>query len=182
MRYFILLVLAASLFSAERSGPYLGIGYGISLLEDDGYYVAEKPETRTLLRGYAGAYLNEHFSVELDYTHFNAYEGEHSSYGKVEEQFTLLSVAAVAHYPLYNDTLDLFAKFGAGEITWNESGTVNRSSSAAALLVGGGFALRFVEDVSIKIGYDLTSFGLQDVSTTYDMYIQYGYGAVEVQF
>ena len=182
MRYFILLLLAVSLFSAERSGPYLGLGYGIGLLEDDGYYVAEKPESRTLLRAYGGAYLNENFSVELDYTHFNAFEGEHALYGKLEEQFTLLTASAAVHYPVLDDTLDLFAKFGAGEVTWNESGAADRSDSAAALLYGVGCSIRFMEVMSFKIGVDLAQFSLDDANQNYDMLLQYGYGALEVQF
>ena len=174
---------------ADRSGPYLGVGYGVSSYHHDRYYedigypeVAD--ERLKAFRIYGGAYINEYFSVELDYTDHDVSRASDTTGQSVENDFVALGVSTVVHYPTREKKLDWYAKFGAGEIRWKQSGPQNRADEAGALLVGAGVGYRLMPRLTLKAGYDIFFFGLKDseLDKEYNMDLEYFSGAVEVQF
>ncbi len=167
---------------ADRAGPYLEAGLGTATYEDDGRLASVDGAGEAQYRFIAGAFINSYLSVELGFSHFNDFEGKTAEGERTREAFDCLSVGAVAHYPLFDDRIDLFAKFGAGQIFWNETGNGNRDSSAAALLYGAGVGVRATSRLTFNVGYDFHSFGMDDNTTRYDMNIGSVYFDVQVRF
>ena len=171
--FFLLFLFCMQLFGAERSGPYLGIGYGNTLLNDKDYFGLKKKES-PLYAAYAGAYINENLSVEVEYAGGMEYEKISSK----KQQFAFLDINTQAHYPFLNDEADVFIKVGTGSVT-------TKNNSGVAFVFGAGVAYRFMKRYAFKAVYDYLYFGvdtngdeLKDVS----MHTHIVYGALEVQF
>ena len=184
MKIFIAFLLVCAVAFGDRDGgPYLGIGYGVSKYNDDGLYEKLKKDESNALKIYAGAYINKYLSVALGYVSFDAF-GTDSGYeddAKKSLVASVLSVSTLAHYPFFDDTLDVYAKFGVGELAVSAL-----SSNGFTFVVGAGVGYRFDEKYSLKIAYDMCSFNYeerdQNSITSYDMHIGYLYNAIEVQF
>lgn len=181
-RVALLLFAAAGLAGAERTGPYLGIGAGLSGYDDDGRLASVESSNVAQYRVTAGAYINKHFSVELGYAHFNPFEGVNRDGAAVRERFEVVSASALGHYPLAEDRFDLFARFGAGQIFWNESGDSSRKSNAGTVIFGAGAGVRPLPWLTFLAGFDLYRFGMEVDSTRYDMQLGSAYLEVQVQF
>jgi len=178
MKYILVLVLFFSYAFADRDGgPYIGFGYGISEYDSDGVYTTLKEDSSKTMSVYGGAYINKNFSVELGYVDFASEKGyEINEINTLD--ISLFSVSTLVHYPLWNDKLDFYVKFGTGQIDYdNESGI--------SFVFGVGTAIRFNEYLSLKFAYDNYSFGYDSTnnsSADNDMKIDYIYSAIEVQF
>lgn len=175
---------------ADRTGPYLGVGAGLSYYNDDGRLQRVSTDHASSYRFCAGAFINEYLSVEIDYAYLKAFQGTSEIGEAVEEKFEALTVAALAHYPVWENRIDLFAKFGAGELFWSETGkTQKQDDSTGTLLVGAGVGYRPTERLTFNLGYDYYTFSLDalDPATNlamkrYEMEIGLLYLGVEVQF
>jgi opacity protein-like surface antigen len=183
LRLFAFLLLATVLLWAERAGPYVGIGVGLAGYDDDGRLASVENRSQEAFRIYAGAYINENFSVEVDYNAVMEFDGVLKNGGEVTEKFSFLSTAVVLHYPVANDTTDLFVKFGASEVFWRERGSESHKDSAAAMLLGLGVGYRLKEYLTLNLGYDAYFFSM-DISErdSYDMLLGAAYLKIEVQF
>jgi hypothetical protein len=187
MKKAVLLAFLAVAAFAERSGPYAGIGYGLTSY-DDGSYLAQSGYSQNLddssagFRIYGGAYMNQYFSVEIDYTDFGDFTARDGGGNHLAEAFTALGVATLLHYPAYNDRIEWFAKIGVADMSWEESGAVARSNNAGAFFYGAGIGYRFLRDWMFKAGYERYSFDMRDVSGHYDWNLGNAYVALEVQF
>lgn len=181
MKLFWLLIAVTVLSAAERTGPFLSAGVGLSRYWDDSRLQALESRNVPSYRAGAGAFINTNFSVGLEYTHFSAFQGEERA-GSVTEYFKALCLDVVVHYPLRNDQIDLFAKFGAGQLFWNEEGAVHHDSSAATLLYGIGVGVRPLEWLTVNVGYDIHHFGMDGNMTSYDMRLGSAYIECQVQF
>ncbi len=183
MRILLIALFFLTTLYAERAGPYVGVAYGVGFYDsDDRLSEQESKIEKGTMRFSLGAYINENFSVELDYTLYNKFYGIYED-ANVEESFYTIGVTALPHWPFYNDIFDLFGKLGAGQVFWNESNARSNSDSAGAYLLGIGLGYR-IDEYLIKIGYDLTSFGLEDSHTnkSYEMRLDYFYTAIEFKF
>jgi len=176
-----LLFAAVSLLAAERSGPYLSVGYGLGYYEDDSRLGSIESRDAGVYRVGAGAFINPYFSVALEFAQFDPFDGTDSG-GKVSEHFRTFCADVITHYPIADDRLDLYAKFGAGQVFWNETGAAHRESTAATLLYGLGIGIRPKSWLTINIGYDLHRFGMESNVTTYDMQLGSAYLECQVQF
>ncbi len=167
-----------------RSGPYWGGGYGVGYYDSDARVESVGNErNRGTLRATLGAYINSNFSVELDYTDYEAYQGAYEG-AEVEEDFEVIGVSVLPHWPLYDDKIDLFGRLGAGQVNWNERNGRSNSDSAGVYLLGIGVGYRIGESVMLKAGYDATLFSLDDAHRNegYDMRLDLFYMGFEVMF
>jgi opacity protein-like surface antigen len=184
MRVLLLFILVTSSLFAERAGPYVGVAYGVGFYDSDNRLQDEhsKIEDGTI-RFTLGAYINENFSVELDYTLYKKFYGTYDG-ADIEESFSTVGVTALPHYPFYNDTFDFYGKIGAGQLFWNETGTKSNSDSAGTYILGLGIGYRFDEELMIKLGYDINIFSLEDSNhhKEYSMNLNYIYTAFEYKF
>ena len=179
----IFFLLIGSLLADRDGGPYLGFGYGISQYDDDNFNktIVDNRSISTTL--YAGAYINKHLSVELGYTNFNTNSDDNFIVlNDTKEQISIsaITISTLAHYAFFNDKLDFYAKFGAGEL--NQSGI---SLDGFSLVYGVGMGYRFNKYLGIKFAYDNYQFGYDadgDLASDYDMQLHYLYSAIEVQF
>lgn len=182
MRFVIPLLTAVSLLAAERSGPYLGAGVGIGTYDDDGRLAGIENTNVPQLRLSAGAFINKHLSVALEYGQFEAFRGRTADAGETLEYFKTLTADVVVHYPVLEERVDWYAKFGAGEIFWDETGATDHSSSAATLLFGAGVGFRPWSRLTFNLGYDFYQFGMDDTAGSYTMGLGSAYFECQVQF
>ena len=182
-----LLALLAVMAFAERSGPYIGAGYGTASFSDGSYfdvngYTQGVDDSSEGLRVYGGAYINKYFSVELGYSDFGDYKASNALTQNISESFSALGVSALVHYPFYEERLDSYLQVGAADMNWDESGTAKRSDSAGAIVLGIGAAYRFTDDWALRVGYENYSFELSDGGRTFDWSVDTLYATFEVQF
>ena len=148
LKVFLVCFLFFSFVEAKRgAGPYLGVGYGESRLNSDGYYELKDDKT-DILTFYGGAYINRYLSVEFDFYDISSYETTLNT----QISYKIYDIATLVHYPFYNDIFDVYAKFGAGVIT--------RKTNGFNFVFGAGFSYRYNEILSFKIGYDYFDFGV----------------------
>ena len=183
MRILLVTLLFLSALYAQRAGPYVGASYGVSFYDSDKRvskrdFKIDSGAPRFTL----GAYINESLSMEIDYTYYNKFYGIYEG-GKVVESFYSMGVTVLPHLPFYHDTFDFFGRLGIAQVFWVETNSRSNSDSAGAYILGIGLGYKIM-DYTIKIGYDLTSFGLKDSNTnkSYDMRLDYFYTAIEVKF
>lgn len=184
MRVLLIVAIMLSALYAERAGPYMGVGMGAGFYDSDARLSdVDKKVDEGSYRLSLGAYISQYFSVELDYTLYKKFHGVYEG-ADVQESFSSVAVTALPHYPFYHDTFDLYGRIGAGQIFWDESGARSNSDAAGAYIVGIGIGYRITKRYLIKVGYDATSFGLDDShkNRSYSMRLDYLYSGVEVKF
>jgi len=181
----LVLMMLVSLHADRDGGPYVGLGLGSSVLHDGGYYDDVKKSTSSALSYYGGAYINKYFSVELGYNSFNL-KGHTNGYDVIKDNqesftsFTILTISTLAHYAILDDSLDFYARFGAGDISKSDVG-----SSGSTMVYGVGTSYRFTKNFSLKLAYDKFDFGLDTTgngASNHKMSLDYFYTAFEVQF
>jgi len=187
MKFIVMfLLLFTSVFADRDGGPYLGIGYGNAKFNDDGFYQEVKEKKSDSIILYAGAYINKYLSVEFNYIQFDAFSKD-NGYIFVDEtaqekrlELDIRSISTLAHYAFLDDSLDFYARFGAGEIRNNIV-----SKEGFTMLYGVGMSYRLGKMFSLKIAYDLYEFELDkddDNSGDYEMKLDFIYTGLEIQF
>ena len=172
-RLFVLFLLCIHLFASQEGGPYIGIGYGKSWMQDKGYFDLEEKQSR-LFAAYTGAYINENLSVEVEYV--GGIEFSKSS--KANQKFSLLEINTQAHYPFWQKKADMFVKFGTGKVQ-------TKHNAGVAFVFGAGAIYRFSKRYALKAAYDYLYFGVDtdaDEVKEIDIHAHIVYGALEVQF
>lgn len=183
MRFLLILALFYIYSHADRDGgPYIGVGAGYSKVNVDGLYNTLKKDTSGSATFYGGAYINKYLSVELSYASFDAW---HVKKGyEIDDKSTLnfgaLGVSTLAHYPFFDDSLDLYGRFGVAQMSLGGA-----SALGFSYLVGAGMSYRLNDYVALKVAYDLYSFDYDkdgDEVADKSMQIEFIYSAIEVQF
>ena len=173
MRLLLALLLFVSIVEAKRgAGPYIGGGYGSSLIKDKGYYDLDKKSSNGYIV-YAGAYINDNLSVEIEHVGSLKYRQKNQS--QISPAFN--DINTQAHYPIWNKMIDLYVKFGAGYVEDGKSGHT--------FVYGGGMAYRIDAKFALKVGYDYFDYGIDlngDNSADKKVAIEYFFSAFEVQF
>ena len=173
LRFLLILLLFFGAAEAKRgAGPYVGGGYGISALKDGGYYDLKERNSNGYVI-YAGAYINEYLSVEIEHAGSLSYTKRNDT----QSEFSFSDINTQAHYPLYDGDFDLYAKFGAGYVTQGGSGHT--------LVYGGGAAYRINERYAVRVGYDYFDFGIDntgDGAVDKKIALEYLFCSFEVQF
>ena len=170
---FLVLFLNAALFAGRDGGPYVSVGGVRAMLEDNGFYGIDTARKATSALFCAGAYINEYFSTEIEY--FPSMEFQTAN--DVTFTWSAYDINVQAHYPFYHDKLDMFIKFGAGEVGYKSKG--------AALVYGIGASYRYDKRYGLRAGYDYFDFGVDtngDDAKDMQMHIGAFYGVFEVQF
>ncbi|MBU0631449.1 porin family protein [bacterium] len=179
---FLLSGLLFTTLNAEQKerdgGPYIGVGYGMASYNDDDYFDSVVDSNVASYNLYAGAFINKYLSVELDYIKSGQFNVIDSTTSKTTFNYTSITIGALAHYPTFEDSLDFYAKFGAGQSYVSMS-----SYDGAALVVGAGVSYRIDETFALRLAYDLYTFNYDsDSRGRFNMNMQYAYAAIEVQF
>lgn len=181
MKIILSILLFCSFLLADRDGgPYIGFGYGVSEFDDGGIYKEVNEKKSDMMVFYVGAYINKYLSVELaqvDFTSGNSYEAISSTNTKSSLTFSSLNVSTLAHYAFFDDSLDFYAKFGAGSMDANGVGT-----TGATIIYGGGIGYRLGSMLSIKAAYDTYVIDYQKDTTELTMNISIIYIGIEYQF
>lgn len=176
-------LLLFGMLEADRDGgPYIGLGYGVSKFNDDALFPNQETKANQSALFYAGAYINKHLSVELNYTSFNAF-GINDGY-RVEDQKYIsghaLGVSTLAHYAFFDDRLDFYARFGVADLTLSEFG-----SGGFSFLVGAGTSWRVNDWFALRLAYEQYQFDYDaDSNNVVDRHfsIDYIYTGMEFQF
>jgi len=187
MRFILIFLLFITSILADRDGgPYLGFGYGITQYGDNNFYNSILEKNSKSLTFYGGAYINKHLSVELSHVSFNA-KGLGDGFLVLDDSsseqtvdYAATTISTLAHYPIFEDKIDLYARFGAGEMSSNIA-----DDAGFTMVYGVGIAYRFNDIFDMKIAYDTYQFGYDEngnKSSDYRMKLDYLYMALEVQF
>ncbi len=188
------MVLATLAFAdaADRTGPYIAVGGGYALFEDDWRMetgsAGVNPSYNLNLIG--GAFINRYLSVELCYDYYDTFVND------VNENTTKLSVidvAAKAHYPFWKERFDLYGAFGAGQVFWVENlNGVSRDDRSGILRFDAGIGYRPLKWLTFNVGFRRYFFTLDqetgvdtDGNVLYHRYymeLSSGYANIEVQF
>lgn len=180
MKIILSILLFCTLLAADRSGPYIGFGYGLSQFDDDGIYKELKDSESTSMTLYGGAYINKYLSVELAYVNMtagNAYKALDATNVEKDLSFSSLNVSILAHYAFFDDTLDFYGKFGVGDMTAGGVG-----STGFTMLLGTGVGVRFNDMLSMKVAYDRYITDYEKDGLKNEMHVDFLYTAFEVQF
>jgi len=180
MKIILSILLFSTLLLADRSGPYIGFGYGLSQFDDDGIYKELKESESTSMTLYGGAYINKYLSVEIAFVNMtagNAYKAVDATNMEKDLSFSSLNFSTLAHYSFFNDTLDFYGKLGVGQMDANGVG-----STGFTMLVGGGVGVRFTEMLSLKVAYDRYITDYEKTGAKHEMHVDFIYTAFEIQF
>ncbi len=181
MKIILSILLFCSILMADRDGgPYIGLGYGVSILDSDDLYKGEVEDDSSALMFYAGAYINKYLSVEFNYVDFNI-ENDYQLINELDTvsslSFETYNVSTLAHYAFFDDILDFYGKFGVGNISTDGLG-----SSGFTMLYGGGMGVRFSDMFSMRVAYDRYSVEYYKGLVEHNMKIDFVYSAFEMQF
>ena len=182
LKLFLLSAFIFTVLNADQKerdeGPYLGLGYGLGIYNDNNYFANKKDVQKASYGFYGGAYINKYLSIELDYMKSGDFKVQESVSNKSSFNYSAVTVNALAHYPVLYDAFDLYAKFGAGE-----SYTSLSNKDGSALVVGAGVSYRIDDMFALRAAYDLYTFNYEsDTRGRFNMNIQYVYAGIEVQF
>ncbi len=177
----VITLLTTTLSAAENQrdgGPYIGAGYGVATYNDNNFYNDVKEKNIGSYNLYAGAYINKYFSVELDYLKSGDFHVVDITSVQTTFNYSAITVDALAHYPILDDSVDFFAKFGAGQSYISIS-----TNDGAALVYGAGVSYRFNDTFALRMAYDMYQFTYNsDARGKFNMNLQCAYAAIEVQF
>jgi hypothetical protein len=195
MKKIVLLLVALVTFSmaesTDRVGPYIALGGGYALFNDDTRMQADTIDNSYNLNIIGGVFINKYLSVELAYDYYNKFD---NIYNANTTKITILDVDAKAHYPLSDDRIDLYGAFGAGQILWRETlEGVSRDDKSNVLRGDIGVGFRALEWLTLNVGYRRYFFSLEHNTGTqdsdnniiykrYNMEVGSAYVNIEVQF
>ena len=195
MKKIVLLLVALVTFSmaesTDRVGPYIALGGGYALFNDDTRMEADTIDNSYNLNVIGGVFINKYLSVELCYDYYKRFE---NIYNANTTKITIVDVDAKAHYPLSEDRIDLYGAFGAGQILWRETlQGVSRDDKSNVLRGDVGVGVRALEWLTVNIGYRRYFFSLEHNTDTldsdnniiyerYNMEVSSVYANIEVQF
>ncbi|MCJ7765849.1 MAG: porin family protein [Thiovulaceae bacterium] len=176
---------------ADRTGPYIAVGGGYAVFNDDGRMQAAVVDNSYDLNIIGGVFINKYLSVELTYDSFRIFE---NVYNLNTTKLSVIDVDAKAHYPFWKDQIDLYGAFGAGQLYWSENlnGTV-RDANSGVLRGDIGVGFRALEWLTLNVGYRRYFFTLDHNTGTkdsdnnivykrYNMDVSSAYANIEVQF
>lgn len=177
--------------SADRVGPYIALGGGYALFNDDKRMQAATIDNSYNLNIIGGVFINKYLSVELAYDYYKRFENiENANTTKI----TIVDVDAKAHYPLSQERIDLYAAFGAGQVLWRETLEGVSQNDKSNILRGDiGVGIRALEWLTVNVGYRRYFFSLEHNTGTqdsdnniiyerYNMEVSSAYANIEVQF
>ena len=195
MKKIVLLLVALVTFSmaesTDRVGPYIALGGGYALFNDDTRMEADTIDNSYNLNVIGGVFINKYLSVELAYDYYNKFD---NIYNANTTKITILDVDAKAHYPLSDDRIDLYGAFGAGQILWRETLEGVSNDDKSNVLRGDiGVGFRALEWLTLNVGYRRYFFSLEHNTGTqdsdnniiykrYNMEVGSAYVNIEVQF
>lgn len=166
-----------------RSGPFMSAATTMVYFNDASRYDAFEKHIKYGVSVGAGAYINPYLSVEVLIHLMQHFQAELDTHQK-EVAFYHWNIATIAHYPLFSNRFVPFAKFGAGEVFWDEGTDELDSDSASAIVFGAGIGYRITPTYEIKVGADYIRFDLfsQSHNIIYEQSHLIGAVTVEVMF
>ncbi|MGB5964738.1 MAG: porin family protein [Sulfurimonadaceae bacterium] len=190
MKKIVVLLLAfvtiALAESADRTGPYIAVGGGYAVFNDDNRMGPEPIEPSYNLNLIGGAFINKYLSVELSFDYFDTFRSEF--HDNTTDIYIFEAVTKV-HYPFWKERIDLYAAFGAGGIAWKETlGGVSQEDNSGALSGDVGIGFRTLDWLTLNMGYRRYYFTLDQVDNSgvvtqqYNMELSSAYVNIEVQF
>ncbi|MBU1641761.1 porin family protein [bacterium] len=185
------LVTLALAEPADRTGPYIAVGWGYAVFDDDGRMQAPSLDNSYNINLIGGVFINKYLSVELAYDSYKTFE---NVYNLNTTKISFIDVDAKAHYPFWNDNIDLYGAFGAGQVFWSENLNGIVQDNKSGVLRGDiGVGFRALEWLTMNVGYRRYFFTLDHNTGTkdsenniiyerYNMKVSSVYVTIEVQF
>ncbi len=188
---FLLITTLALAEPADRTGPYIAIGGGYAVFDDDDRMEAEQIDPSFNVSITGGAFINKYLSVELCLDYYETFTNETNTNST---GIYFFDAAVKAHYPFWKERIDLYAAFGAGGIAWKENlNGVSQNDNSSATRGDVGIGFRAQEWLTFNVGFRRYFFTLDHDTGTidpdnniiyerYNMQVSSGYANIEVQF
>jgi opacity protein-like surface antigen len=171
---FIFLLFLTTLYADRNGGPYVGIGYTYTTYTEQEKYYDVQENSDESFKIELGAFINKYLSVALEYDAKNRFKKQDSS----TISFSMIHINTQAHYQFYNDKIDIFGKFGAGEVD-------SDADTGFGLVYGAGISYRINQRYEIVLGYDYVDVGVDinnDDSSDFKIDLGVSYISFRVQF
>ena len=139
--------------SMDRTGPYIAVGGGYAVFNDDFRMDAEPLGVNHSynVNIIGGAFINRYLSVEIAYDYYETFDNDKNSN---TTKLSIADVAAKVHYPFWKDRIDLYGAFGAGQVYWKENlNGVSQDDQSGVLRADFGVGFRALEWLTINMGY-----------------------------
>lgn len=177
----------------DRTGPYIAIGGGYAVFEDDQRMVAQASgvDHSYNINIIGGAFINRYLSVEIAYDYYETFVNDENA---DTTKLSVIDVAAKAHYPFWKERIDLYGAFGAGQVYWVENlGGISRDDKSGILRGDVGVGYRALNWLTFNVGYRRYFFTLDHqtgeidadnniIYERYNMELGSAYANIEVQF
>lgn len=179
------LVTIALAKDADRTGPYIAVGGGYAVFNDDNRMGSEPIDPTYNLNLIGGAFINKYLSVELGFDYYDTFTNDMQD----TTDIYIFDAAAKVHYPFWKERIDLYAAFGAGGIAWKETlDGVTQEDNSGVLKGDVGIGFRTLDWLTVNMGYRRYFFTLDQVDNSgivtqhYKMDLSSAYVNIEVQF
>ena len=160
-----LLVLSWGIADAAapaEKGAYIGAGFGITTLEDDGLFNRSTVDDSDSGFGIFGGYkFFKYLAVEARYTDFGTFTVD-----GLGIDTSVVSIHAVGIIPFAESGWELFGQLGLGEVDISIPGDSTTESVGSA---GLGVRYSFSENLSVGLQTDAYAYEEEDFGTTFDI-------------
>jgi len=184
---FISIFLASTAY-AGQTGPYMGIAFGSTILEDDnrfsdaGLNLDDEDQGGQLFGGFN---FNRYIGVEGTLASLGEYS---DTTGLYKDSFEAFTVTAVGKLPVGKGPVSFYGKAGLGIISWEEEMTFSgftQSDTGGTVTIGLGvmFTPGTESYLTLRLGWDFYSFVMEESNFPFRDYNQtIGLGSIGLQF
>ncbi|MDA3946996.1 MAG: porin family protein [Helicobacteraceae bacterium] len=196
MKKIILVLLSVVTLSfgeaLDRTGPYISVGGGYAVFDDDKRMEAPlkgvTPSYNVNIIG--GVFINRYLSVEIAYDYYKTFVNDENDN---TTKLSVVDVATKVHYPLWDERIDLYGAFGAGQVYWVENlNGISQDDKSGVLRGDVGAGFRALNWLTFNVGYRRYFFTLDHqtgvdaesniIYKRYNMGLSSVYANIEVQF
>lgn len=165
----IALFINSGLVNAAATGPYLGGGAGIGILENQQGLIKEH-EGQLGGRVFLGYNFNRFLGIETNYSALGKTRYFDINYPSISADYTLnaLSLVGKVYLPFSDDKLNIYGLFGAAQVYGDLDARYNARSfltgTSKDIVPTAGFGASYDINQNLALGLELSGFG--EIKTT----------------
>ena len=176
--YLLAILLLSSSVQAREEFWYMGVGGGVTFLDDKDDAFTSIEEKSTVAKAYLGYRASTYLAFEMEYAHLGTYEYQRSIISE-EAELSTLGISIVVMYPLVVEELELYTP-----LSWAvmDADYVVQNEFIGTYKLGFGIAYTPTESFTIRLGTDVTVFELESSGETYKQNLVSAYTSLQYNF